>query len=174
MSETFTLDPKTSSSVILTLFTNLRNASEIRENLKSGTTNFAAIKPDLIYDPFQVIVAANKAVCCEKLTTKTVCNEVLYNLSFSKNIMQSIQNFGLEENDKRVLIAMIVKNDALKEEKQQLNSIKGDVENLSQLRNFCNIGHVKKIYKLSDWETINNVHTLDSIISRIAAKDIIL
>lgn len=173
MTQTFPLDPKTSSSVILTLFTNLRNPQEIRENIKKGTVNFAAIKPELIYDAFQVVVAANKAVCSEKLTTKSVHSEILFNLSFSKNITQSFQKFGLEENAKNVLIGMVVKDNEIEEAKKQLEYVQGDIVDLSRLHDFCNVESVKKAYKLTECE-MKNLNVLDSIISRISAKDVIL
>lgn len=172
MSQTFPLDPTTSSSVILTLFTNLKNSQEIRNNLKNGRAQYCAIKPDLIYDPFQVIVAANKAVSSQKLTTKSVHSEILFNLSFSKNITQSFEKFGLEENGKRVLVAVIVKNDAA-EEGNVMDSVKGDVVNLEQLKDFCDVEAIKKAYKLSDCE-ISDSNILGSIVSKIAAKDMLL
>lgn len=174
MSQTFILDGKTSSSVVLTLFTNLQNPQEIRDNLKNGTVQFCAIRPQLIYDAFQVVVAANKAVAAEKLTTKTVYSEILFNLSFSKNITQSFQKFGLEEKGKNVLVAVIVQNDAVDEAKKLMDVVKGDVVDLGKLREFCDVNALKKAYKLSDCETKNSDVLLGSVVSRIAAKDLIL
>lgn len=164
MSQTFPLESKTSSGVTLTLYTNLRNTSQIRDNLKNGTLNCCAIRPDMIYDVFQVIVAANKAALCEKLTTKSIHSEILYNLSYSKNITQSFQKFGLQENGKSVLIATVVGDDDV------LDGIEGDVVDLGELRSFCNMDALKKAYKLNNCE----VDVLSSIVSRIACKDLIL
>lgn len=170
MSQIFSLEPKTSSSVVLTLFQNVRNPQQIRHNLKNGTLKCCAIKPNLIYDAFQVIVAANKAVTSEKLTTKTIHSEILYNLSYSKNISQSFQKFGFEENGNSVLIAMIVSNDGMK---YDLEGIEGDVVDLKELRNSCDVDALKKLYKLSDSE-VTDLDVLNSIVSRISCKDLIL
>lgn len=121
-----------------------------------------------------MIVAANKAASCEKLTTKSVHSEILFNLSFSKNITQSFQKFGLEENGKSVLVAVIVQNEVVDDAKKLVDVVKGDVVDLGQLREFCDLGALKKSYKLSDCETKSPDVLLDSVVSRIAAKDLIL
>lgn len=176
MSQTFPLDSTTSSSVVLTLFTNITNAQEIRDNLKNGNVDFAAINPNLIYDPFQVVIAANKAACNVKLTTKSVHSEILFNLSFSKNITQSFQRFGLEENGKTALVAVIVKNDDAVDEvkKKIIDVVRGDVVDLVRLRDFCDVAALKKAYKLGDCEMKNSCDILGCVVSKIASKDLIL
>ncbi|KAL5014404.1 hypothetical protein ScPMuIL_008674 [Solemya velum] len=55
----------------------------------NGAFQTALINPNVIIDPFQVLVSANKAIHSQRnnrLITKTVHTEIIYGLSPSKNI----------------------------------------------------------------------------------------
>lgn len=169
MSQIFELDQTSSKSVVLKLITNICNTEEIRTNLKNGALNCCVLTPELIYDPFQVVVAANKAVTAEKLTTKSLHSEILYNLSYSKNITQSFQKFGLAENGRNALVAVVVQNGDIEAAERTMEGVKGDVADLTELRSLCDIAAVKKAYKLGESKDV-----LGTIVSKVAAKDVIL
>lgn len=166
------LDPEISSKLVLRLYRNVKNIQELRKKLFSNQISCCIIKPTLIYDPFQIVVAANKALIAEKLTTKSIYTEILFNLSISKNITQSLQKFGIDENGSDLLIAVINKSDESNGNDDLYSNINGDQCDLSELNKIHDLNEIKKAYKITEIESKDNC-ILDSVVSRIAAKDVL-
>lgn len=172
---TTALDAETKKCLTICLFTQVKNAAHLRKMLMSGDLKCCLMKAHLICDPFQVVVAANKAAVSEKfskLITKSVHTEILYNLSVSKNITQSLINFGIADSDSDIVLGLIHDED----EETKLESIVQLVEGQTdQIKNLCNVRDVekiKKVYKIDDVE-LKVSRLLDSVISRICVKDFI-
>lgn len=166
------LDPETKTSLKVYLFNNVENVDQIRSNIMNGTWKCAAIKPSLILDLFQIAVAANKAVLAEKsqaMITRTVYAEILFNLSLSKNISQSLSKFGVE-TDRSLLVCFLVTADS-DESETILEQIKGELLPISDLKQFTNIQEVKNIYKLTNVKS--DVSLLNLIITKIVTKSFI-
>lgn len=171
------LDQETGLHCTLHLFTNVTNTSEIREKLVAGKLDCCVVKPSLIIDTFQLVVAANKATLNAKrnrLITKTVYTEVLFYLSMSKNISRSLTEFGISDSDKNILVILIHKlgeEQAILEE--VLRSVKGERIPISRLQEFTNVNLVRKTYKIDEGEL--QVSSLaNAIVSRISCKEFIL
>lgn len=160
------LDPTSNSRIRIRLYKDVKNVGEIRKKLFEGKLNCCLLKPSLILDPFQVAVAANKAIVAENLTTKTIFTEILFNLSISKNITASLKTFGIDESDKNILVVFINKCDEVPE---TVDFINGEEVNVSEICELTNIDLMKKTYKISEEEFKNN-DLLDSVVSRIATK----
>lgn len=160
------LDPTSNSRIRIRLYKDVKNVGEIRTKLFEGKLNCCLLKPSLILDPFQVAVAANKAIVAENLTTKTIFTEILFNLSISKNITASLKTFGIDESDKNILVVFINKCDEVPE---TVDFINGEEVNVSEICELTNIDLMKKTYKISEEEFKNN-DLLDSVVSRIATK----
>ncbi|XP_013143505.1 PREDICTED: EKC/KEOPS complex subunit TPRKB-like [Papilio polytes] len=166
------LDPETKTSLKVYLFNNVENVDQIRSNIMNGTWKCAAIKPSLILDLFQIAVAANKAVLAEKsqaMITRTVYAEILFNLSLSKNISQSLSKFGVE-TDRSLLVCFLITADS-DESETILEQIKGELLQISDLKQFTNIQEVKSIYKLTNVKS--DVSLLNLIITKIVTKSFI-
>ena len=164
-----TLDPSTGLRISLVLLRDVKNCVTLKEKVVSGVLQCCLIKPVLIADPFQVVVAANKAAISflsKSMVTKSVYTELLFNLSISKNISQSLTKFGVEESDSDVLVATIhsADNDCMHE---VIALADGNVAPIVDLQNIYNVKIICKLYKISDLET-RAVSLLDSIVSRIA------
>lgn len=145
---------------------------QLKEDILRGSLNCCLVKPSLICDPFQVVVAANKALVAEKLTTKTIYSEILFNLSISKNITQSLQKFGLDENENVILVAVVPKSEEISKEIEAFKAIDGEEVDISRLKDYTNTDAIKKAYKIGKNE-ISEFSLLDSVVSRIAAKEFI-
>lgn len=169
---TCALDPETKTTIKILLFKDVENVETIRNNIIKGVWNCAVIKPNLILDIFQVVVAANRAVLSERsntMVTKTVYSEILYNLSLTKNISQSLSKFGIEK-DNSILVCFLINNDNDNSE-EIIKQIKGNLCSISDLSNFSSLKDIKSIYKLNNLKDDGNL--LDIIVSRMVTKNIV-
>lgn len=166
------LDPDVKTTLKMYLFQNVENVEVIRNNIVQGVWSCTAIKPQLIQDPFQVAVAANRAVLSHKqniMVTRTVFSEILYNLSISKNITQSLSKFGIEK-DTELLICFLVTEESDASEKI-LPQIKGELLPMSDLKKFTCRKTLKNVYKLNSIPT--DQHLVDVIVSRMVTKNFV-
>ena len=87
----------------------VENAKEVRKLLMSGgLPDTLLVKSSLTPSPLVVAVAANKADLARKrgnMKTRSVQTETLYNLSSSKNITESLKNFGGGDSDQSFVVA---------------------------------------------------------------------
>jgi tRNA threonylcarbamoyladenosine modification (KEOPS) complex Cgi121 subunit len=166
------LDFDCQKSISLFLFKDIQNGAEIKEMVTKGTLQCCIIKPCLIVHPFQVVIAANKAVISkmqDKMTTRTLSTEILYNLSISRNITQSLMKFGIGESDKNMLVSIIEETGENRSE-IILSHFKGVLCPIEELCNFSDEMLIKRTYKVKDSELEVSSLT-DSIITRIVTSD---
>lgn len=160
------LDPKTKSEIFIRLYQNVRNTKELKEKLMAQEIKCCLIKCSLILEPLQIIVASNKAVVSEKLRTKSIYTEILFNLSISKNISKSLTTFGVHESEDCFLAVHFSEESAENFHRQ----VFGEEVPLSELNKFNDFNSIKKYYKITDSEA-KVIPTIDSIVSRIATKE---
>ncbi|XP_035432916.1 EKC/KEOPS complex subunit Tprkb [Spodoptera frugiperda] len=166
------LDPDTKTTLKIYLFENVRNVEAIRNNIIQGVWKCAAIKPELIVEPFQVAVAANKAVLSEKqntMVTRTVFSEILYNLSITKNITQSLSRFGIEK-DTNLLLCFLITED-VDTSTEILSQIEGEFTPISDLKRFTSMKNLNNQYRLNTLE--KNQELTDIIVSRMVTKSFV-
>jgi len=153
------------------LFDNVENSAELHSKVMSGEDlGCVLIKPSLILDPLQVNIAVFKAKHSPKMTTRSIYTEVLYNLGPTKNIGASLKTFGLTGQEKEILAVIL---DTSKSEESVVSLIKGNQKKLGCLSEFTDIQQIMKLYKLSALKQDQHKEIKDSVISRIAAKDVI-
>ncbi|XP_026746874.1 EKC/KEOPS complex subunit TPRKB-like [Trichoplusia ni] len=163
------LDPDTNTKLKLYLFKNVQNVEMIRDNIIHGVWKCTGIKPGLIIDPFQVAVAANKAVLDEKrdaMVTRSVYTEILYNLSATKNISQSLLKFGIHK-DMHILFCFLVTEDQ-DTSSEIIPKIEGEMCSMKDLSKFTSFEETKHVYKLNHLK--GNERLLDLIVSKMATK----
>ncbi|XP_075973113.1 EKC/KEOPS complex subunit TPRKB-like [Anticarsia gemmatalis] len=166
------LDPDTKTTLKMYLYKNVQNVEAIRNNIIKGVWSCAVIKPSLILDPFQVAVAANRAVVAEKLNTmvtRTVFAEILYNLSLTKNITQSLSKFGIEKDENLLVCFLVTAERDLSSEILPL--IEGEPCPITELNNFTSIKDVKSAYKLNSFKSDDGL--LDVVVSRMVTKNFV-
>merc|ERR1712192_56664 len=145
----------------------VENGKEVRKLLMSGDLHDTLlVKSSLIPSPLVVAVAANKADLARKrgnMKTRSVQTETLYNLSSSKNITESLKNFGGGDSDQSFVVAGFgVGLEAAR------GVIRGQWSDITELEDQVDLNLLRKLHKLQDAETC----TLEaSLVSRIAAKD---
>lgn len=166
------LDSNCQKNLSIFLMKDVQNAAEIKEMVMKGTLDCCIIKPYLIVHPFQIAVAANKAVISkmqDKMTTRTLSTEILYNLSISRNITQSLVKFGVGECDKNMIIC-IIEDSGEDRTGSILSHFKGIPCPIEELPKFSDEILIKKTYKVKDTElTVSSL--TDSVVTRIATRD---
>ncbi|CAH0578955.1 unnamed protein product [Chrysodeixis includens] len=168
------LDPDTKTKIKLYLFKNVQNVETIRDNIIQGVWECSAIKPRYIVDAFQVAVAANKAVLDEKrdaMVTRSVYSEILYNLSPTKNISQSLMKFGISK-DTNILFCFLVTEER-DTSTEIIPKIEGEMCSMKELFNFTSFEETKHVYKLNHMKEKCMERLLDLVVTKIATKSFV-
>ncbi|XP_076251630.1 EKC/KEOPS complex subunit TPRKB-like [Rhynchophorus ferrugineus] len=156
------LDPITNMVVSMQLYQNVKNTATLRKDVMSGNLECCLIKPSFIFHPFQIVIAANKTLVSKKRTTKSIYTELLFNLSLSTNITQSLQTFGVSDSDENILVVTLTPKDKQTNANSIFDRIEGDVLDIFELSCINDIQAIKKIYKINEKE-YQSVDVLDSI-----------
>ncbi|XP_058797787.1 EKC/KEOPS complex subunit Tprkb-like [Phymastichus coffea] len=167
------LDELTNKQLSVYLYQNVNNIEEIHKKLVNKELPCCIVKANLVIDPFQIAIAANRAALNEKygqMVTRSLFTEIIYCLSTSKNISQSLKNFGISSVTKNVLVVLVHSNQEKEPmEKLIFESIEGERLLIKRLSEFADINLIKNIYKI-EAEELKVSSLLDSIISRINDK----
>ena len=161
----------TGQSCELLLFRNVKNGPEIRGKLMKGQIDATIMNAELIPDLFQIYVAANKACLSDsygKKLTRTIHTEVLYNLSPSKSVTESLKMFGIQDSTKD-LIVLVFKPEIIPE----LNGlVDGENVDLAQHQEIINWTKIAQLHGIS--EDLSHEMICDLAVSKSAAKDLLL
>lgn len=167
------LDKESKSNIVLFLLKNVGDAKTLKQQIISGELDCCAVKPSLIVSCFQIVIAANKAVLFKKagkLATKSLNTELLYNLSISRNITDSLKTFGIDDKDDHIVIVIFQENGENKFERMK-NHFTGEICDAEEIFKLSNAKLIRDIYKITDTE-LEVSDLSDSVVSRIATKDL--
>jgi len=157
-------------NIVRKLYRNVRNTAQIRSLIFNAKLPFSLINPKLIVDPFQISAALTKALYNAKegtMSTRSLQNEILFALSPSKHIKDSLEIFSTHDHD----TAFLVIGEQLMFP-QVRDQILGDEVGLETIGDLTDKERVKKLYQISDEELVNST-LLDSVISKMASKDFV-
>ncbi|KAF9126864.1 hypothetical protein BGW39_006290 [Mortierella sp. 14UC] len=173
--ESFPIDSlPTAGDIHMACFTAVKNAPDLKEKLQNQdkSLTFAIVESTLIMDVFQLLLAATKAAHDNetgKLTTQTISSEIIYNLSPSKNIAESLKRFGISE-DTTSLIAVKIggKPDEILEDMSR--TVDGNLVSFSKLDQEKDVVKLRQYYKI-DPKVTEDKEILNWIVSAIAMKN---
>ena len=158
-------------------FANVSNAAEIGELIRAGDRipeTTALITATLVPDVMLVTVAADKALRAHKagkLATRTLGSEVVFNISGSRHIRESLRRFGVPADCQHVLMAWFTGATFDKQEAGDVGAlIKGEERDLAALTDAVDAAKVKKYYKIQD-EELNVGSLTDAVAFRIGCKE---
>ncbi|XP_029351239.1 EKC/KEOPS complex subunit TPRKB isoform X2 [Echeneis naucrates] len=156
------------------LFRELKNAAELKKSAVEGKINGALINPAMLVSPFQVLVAANKAVHSQKIgkmKTRSLYSEIIFNLSPTNNISEAFKRFGIADGDESVLVVLVHNKD----ESHHLADITAQVDGLQvpvdEVSSLSDSAKIRKLYKVTPQEEKCGT-LLDAVVCRMAIKDV--
>ncbi|CAG2100987.1 unnamed protein product [Medioppia subpectinata] len=158
----------------IALYESIHNLPQILQLMQTND-NLCLINAKTVFDVNHLLCAINKSIgykMIDKLITKQVNKEILFSLSLSKNITDSLNTFGVKPSDHTLpIIAISVDqiNDTLNT--YFFDQIDGKALPIESLKCLRDDSLIDRIYKLKD--TSSESEKWDLIVSRLATKDII-
>ncbi|KAL0962787.1 hypothetical protein UPYG_G00345450 [Umbra pygmaea] len=138
-----------------------------------GKIDGALINPFMIVHPFEVLVAANKAVHLHrigKMKTRRMYSEIIYNLSPTNNISDAFKRFGTSDSDTAVLIVLVHPTDETRHMTEVMAKVDGQQIPVEDVSKMVDTAQIKKLYRTTPQE---DSCLLDAVVCRMAVKDVI-
>ncbi|XP_030295717.1 EKC/KEOPS complex subunit TPRKB [Sparus aurata] len=156
------------------LFKEVKNAAELRQSAVEGKINAALINPTMLVNPFQVLVAANKAVHLQKtgkMKTRSLYSEIIFNLSPNNNISEAFKRFGISDGDTSVMVVLVHSEDESKLLADITARVSGQQVPVEDVSSLSDQAKIKKLYKVTPLEEKSGT-LLDAVVCRMAIKDV--
>ncbi|KAG7455757.1 hypothetical protein MATL_G00244490 [Megalops atlanticus] len=157
------------------LFKDVKNAADLRKSAIAQEISGALINPAMIVDPFQVVVAANKALHVQKvgkMKTRSLYSEIIFNLSPTNNISEAFKKFGLSDGDSAVAVVLVHAAEETRSMDDILAKVDGQQIPVNQISSLTDVAKIKKLYKITPQEEHSGT-LLDAVICRMAIKDVL-
>ncbi|OQR90010.1 RNA polymerase II-associated protein [Thraustotheca clavata] len=175
--QVYTYDLFEGRTLHVSLFQNVKNAPDLLKRLLAQEIDFALINADKVGSLFPLHVAASRTLLCSQtnsLTTNTLHSELVFNLSGSRNVTDSLRRFGIAQDTTSLLVCAFDANAAKIAEMQSL--VDGTLVDLNIIESKDHLSpeklqQLKKHYKISDIE-LSITSLSDAIVSRIATKSV--
>lgn len=146
----------------------------MRQSATEGKIHAALINPRMLVDPFQVLVAANKAVHLQsigKMKTRSLYSEIIFNLLPTNNISEAFKRFGISDADDSVLVVLVTTDDEMQVLAEVREHVDGQQVSLAELPTLTDLTQIRKLYKVTPQEEkIGSL--LDSVVCKMATKDV--
>uniref|UniRef100_A0AC35UCH0 EKC/KEOPS complex subunit TPRKB n=1 Tax=Rhabditophanes sp. KR3021 TaxID=114890 RepID=A0AC35UCH0_9BILA len=156
------------------LFTNVQNVPELMELVRTGAIDAAFIKAELVLEPYVLLAAANRTLqqsAHNRMSTRSLAAELIYSLSPTRNISESLINFGISDGSQNLICCVF--DDAKGSKMVKLaKKIKGTPEKLDKWRDLVHFPSIQKLYKLTQ-KDLYSEDLCDIISNAIVMKDLV-
>ncbi|KAJ3092842.1 hypothetical protein HK100_006826 [Physocladia obscura] len=155
---------------------NDNNNSIDRRNEFELLPHCVMINPALIVDAFQLQVACARAYlnyAQNAMKTRTLLTEILFSLSPSNTITESLKKFGISESSQTIYVLFPSTTwDADEAVVARLQAVvRGKIKPIERFVDGADLALVKKVYKLGDFKDTSHKKLVDLIVGSIAAKN---
>uniref|UniRef100_A0A0K0FHK1 EKC/KEOPS complex subunit TPRKB (inferred by orthology to a human protein) n=1 Tax=Strongyloides venezuelensis TaxID=75913 RepID=A0A0K0FHK1_STRVS len=161
-------------SMRVCVFTEVKNVNELMEMVRTGEIDAALIKAELVVEPFVLLAAANRAVhqaAHNRMSTRSLSAELIYSLSPTRNISESLINFGISEGSENLIVCVF--DDAKGSKMVKLSKkIKGKPVKFEKWMELVHYPSIKKLYNLKTSD-LKSEDLCDIIANQIVSKDMI-
>ncbi|CEG45718.1 kinase binding protein cgi-121 domain containing protein [Plasmopara halstedii] len=160
-------------SLHVAYYTEVKNSPALRQGLLDKKFDVAMINAHLIAGPFQVHSAALRALQCDasnRLTTRSLHAELVFNMSGSRNVSESLKRFGFSNDTTLLLVCVFDADDEKLKAVETL--VEGNQVPFSKLGSHLtskDLQLIKKYYKISELE-LTQSSLEDAATCRIATK----
>ncbi|CAN8005087.1 unnamed protein product [Ixodes hexagonus] len=166
------LDRSGNKLASILLFSNVQNSAELTQMAVEGAISACFVRASLITDLFQVQCAVQKALVNRRhgtMKTRSILSEILYQLAPTKNISDSLKQFGAHDTDTAVIVVLVDDSED-KHRTKLLESLRGERVALDKLSELSDPQALRKLFRVTDKElTVGSL--LDAVITRMATKD---
>lgn len=155
--------------IYLGLFINIRNALELKEKLKSLDCSF--LNPKLIISLDHIRLAVTRALHSQSNSlskTNSLYLDMIYYLSSSSNIRQSLQKYGIQDTSESIVLVSADLNSY----NEVIKLIQGDSIPIDHLSQYSDIDYISKEFKITPNEIKMSNGRVSGVLSRIAIKDL--
>ncbi|KAI9906083.1 hypothetical protein PsorP6_013865 [Peronosclerospora sorghi] len=154
-------------------YTDVKNIPSLRQDLLDKKIDVALLNAHRIAGPFQVHAAASRAFLCDassRLTTRSLHAEVVFNMSGSRNVLESFKRFGVRDDTTSIVVCVIdADEETLKQVETLVKGIQVPFEELGTRLTDEDVKLIKKFYKISELE-LEKSTLVDAVTCRIATK----
>ena len=163
---TFELFPQ--ATLHIALFSGVTNAADLKAAIPN--LDCALMSTDLICSVQHILCAANRALHNEfrgEKKTRNLYTDLIYYLSPTTNIKESLQKWGVHE-DSRNLLAVSFSVEGMQ---QVQSAVQGVQEPIHRLSEYCDFRAIQAAFEISDGELELDRSLTAAVYSRIALKD---
>ena len=152
-------------AVHVALFTNVQNASFLRDQLLTGNTQFeyALIDASMILSTRHILAATFRAMndyLSERLKSRNIHSEIVFCLSNNNNILEAFKKFGVSESTTSLIVVKVsidpnVTHESIAAHLQE--AIEGNPVPFedSSFKGISDVSKIAKAYKISATQQAN-------------------
>ncbi|CAG7830800.1 unnamed protein product [Allacma fusca] len=169
----FTLEDSELAEITFRVYKDVVNAAEIRSTIFSSKLPICLVQPQLVWDEFQLKAAVAKTIQNGKdgtMKTRSFATEILYWLSPSTNISESLKTLGAGDNASEFLV--ISKESDFQQVRELIKGTEISLAELASLRDSQRITDSYGLNQVGDMYKSSSELLSSYIVSKMMTKEL--